>query len=240
MLVMDKVLLVDDDYKVLRILWDRLQKYKDKFEVLLAYNGEEAMEVLQQNSISVVITDIVMPKMDGLELLAHVNESYPDVTCFVMTAHETAEIREKLSENMVPIFSKPFLIDDLAKAVIQTLEQDAQGGTLKGISVANFLQLIQMEEKTCFLEIRTTESEKGHFYLKKGELYDAVFNDLKGEEAAFKLLALDNVSIRFKNISDEKIHKRINISLMNLLMESQRLKDESKKSATTSRAGGMK
>ena len=164
MLVMDKVLLVDDDYKVLRILWDRLQKYKDKFEVVLAYDGEEAMEVLQQNSISVVITDIVMPKIDGFELLAHVSESYPDTTCFVMTAHETAEIRDKLSKNMVPIFSKPFLIDDLARAVIQVLEQDAPGGILKGISVANFLQLLQMEEKTCFLEIRTTQSEKGHFY----------------------------------------------------------------------------
>jgi len=230
MRIMDKILIVDDDYKVLRILRSRLQKYKDKFEVVLAYDGEEAMEVLQQNSISVVITDIVMPKIDGLELLAHVNESYPETPCFVMTAHETAEIKDKLSKNTVRIFNKPFLIDDLAKAVLQVLAQDAPGGTLKGISVANFLQLIQMEEKTCFLEISSTGSEKGLFYFKDGELYDAVYGVLNGEEAAFKLLSLNNASIRIKNHSDDNIVKRINISLMNLIMESQRLKDESKKS----------
>ena len=55
---MDKVLIVDDDLKFQRILRTRLQKYKDKFEILLANNGAEAMKVLQQNSISVVVTDI--------------------------------------------------------------------------------------------------------------------------------------------------------------------------------------
>ena len=171
-----------------------------------------------------------MPKIDGLELLAHIKENYPDTPCFVMTAHGTSELKDKLSKSTVRIFNKPFLIDDLAKAVIQVLEQDASGGTLKGISVANFLQLIQMEEKTCFLEVSSTGSEKGHFYFKDGELYDAVCGGLNGEEAAFKLLALDNASIRFKNFSDDKIVKRISVSLMNLIMESQRLKDESKKS----------
>ena len=227
---MEKVLIVDDDLKVQRILWDRLQEYEDKFEIVLAYDGAEAMEVLQQNSISVVITDIVMPKIDGLELLAHIKECYPETPCFVMTAYGTSEIKDKLSKSTVRIFNKPFLIDDLANAIIQALKQDTPDGTLKGISVANFLQLIQMEEKTCFVEISSTGSEKGLFYFKDGELYDAVCGGLNGEEAAFKLLALDNASIRLKNFSDDKVVKRINVSLMNLIMESQRLKDESKKS----------
>ena len=72
--------------------------------------------------------------------------------------------------------------------------------------------------------------KEGLFYFKDGELYDAVCGGLNGEEAAFKLLAFDNASIRLKNFSDDKIVKRINVSLMNLIMESQRLKDESKKS----------
>ena len=78
---MDKVLIVEDDLKFQRILQARLQKYKDKFEVVLAYDGAEAIEVLQKNSISVVITDIVMPKIDGLGLLAHVKDCYPETAC---------------------------------------------------------------------------------------------------------------------------------------------------------------
>jgi hypothetical protein len=147
-----------------------------------------------------------------------------------MTAYGTSEIKDKLSKSTVRIFNKPFLIDDLANAIIQALKQDTPDGTLKGISVANFLQLIQMEEKTCIVEISSTGSEKGFFYFKEGELYDAVCGGLNGEEAALKLLALDNASIRLKNVTDDKIVKRITVSLMNLIMESQRLKDESKKS----------
>ena len=144
-----------------------------------------------------------------------------------MTAHGTPEIKEKLSRSTLRIFDKPFRIEDLANAVIQALEQDSPDGTLKGISVASFLQLIEMEEKTCFLEIISTGSEKGHFYFKDGKLYDAVYSGLNGEEAAFKLLALDKASIRLKNLPDDKVVKRINISLMNLIMESLRRKDES-------------
>ncbi len=227
---MDKVLIVDDDLKVQRILQARLQKFKDKFEIVFASDGAEAIKVLQQNSVSVVVTDIRMPKIDGLEFLAHVKESYPEIPCFVMTAYETPELKEKLSKSTLRIFNKPFLIDDLANAIIQVLEQDAPGGTLKGISVSSFLQLIQMEEKTCFLEIVSPGDEKGFFYFKDGELYDAVYNGFNGEEAAFRLLAFDKASIRLKNLSDDKIVKRIKVSLMNLIMESLRRKDESKES----------
>ncbi len=144
-----------------------------------------------------------------------------------MTAYGTAKTKETLSKNSLRIFNKPFRIDDLADDVIQALQQDASGGTLKGISVSSFLQLIQMEEKTCFLEIVSPGDEKGFFYFKDGELYDAVYNGFNGEEAAFRLLAFDKASIRLKNLSDDKIVKRIKVSLMNLIMESLRRKDES-------------
>jgi CheY-like chemotaxis protein len=227
---MNKVLIVDDDLKFQRILRTTLQKYKDKFEIVFANDGAEAIKVLQQNSISVVVTDIVMPKIHGLELLTHVKRCYPEIPCFVMTAYGTREIEENLLKITLRIFNKPFLIDDLANAVIQALEQDAPSGTLNGISVASFLQLIKMEEKTCFLEIIPTVGENGYFYFKDGELYDAIYDGLNGEEAALKLLALDKASIRLKNLPDEKVVKRINISLMNLIMESLRLIDESTKS----------
>lgn len=225
---MDKVLIVEDDLKFQRLLRTRLQKYKDKFALVLANNVAEAMKVMQQTSIRVVVTDIKLHEVDGLELLAHIKENHPETTCFVMTAHGTPEIKEKLSKSTLRIFNKPVRIDDLADAVIQVLEQDSPGGSLKGISVASFLQLIQMEEKTCFLEITSTGNEKGIFYFKDGKLYDAVYSGHNGEEAAFKLLAFDKASIRLKTYSDDKVVKRINISLMNLIMESLRRKDESK------------
>lgn len=224
---MDKVLILEDDLKFQRLLRARLQKYKDKFAIVLANNVAEAMKVMQQTSIRVVVTDIKVHEVDGLELLAHIKENHPETPCIVVTDNGTPEIKEKLSKSTLRIFNKPFRIDDLADAVIQGLEQDSPGGSLKGISIASFLQLIEMEEKTCFLEIISTGGQKGIFYFKDGKLYDAVYSGYNGEEAAFKLLALNKASIRLKTYSDDKVVKRINISLMNLIMESVRRRDES-------------
>jgi len=72
---MDKVLIVEDDLRIQRLLQTRLQKYKDKFEIVLANNGEEAIKVLEQRPISLVVTDLKIPKIDGLTLLAYVNQN---------------------------------------------------------------------------------------------------------------------------------------------------------------------
>ncbi len=225
---MDKVLIVEDDLRIQRLLQTRLQKYKDKFEIVLANNGEEAIKVLEQRPISLVVTDLRMPKVDGLTLLAYANENYPQTPCIVMTAYATPEIKERLSKDTFRLLEKPFAIDELARAISQGLEPDGPRGSLKGISVASFLQLIEMEEKTCFLEIISDDGKKGIAYFKNGKLYDAVYCDLNGEAAAFELIAMDKASIRLKKLSDEKVTQRINTSLMNLIVDAMRRKDEAR------------
>lgn len=98
---------------------------------------------------------------------------------------------------------------------------------LKGISVANFLQMIALEQKTCLLEISSTNNEKGFFYIENGEVFDAAFKGLNGEDAAYSLIALEGASISFTDIpSSQKVKKRINSSLMGLIMEAMTRKDE--------------
>jgi DNA-binding NtrC family response regulator len=72
---MDKVLIAGDDLKLQRFLRGRLQKYKDKFEAIFADTGEEAIRVLKQKYISLLVIDIVMPKVDGMALLSYINTS---------------------------------------------------------------------------------------------------------------------------------------------------------------------
>ena len=223
---MDKVLIVEDDLTLQRLLLARLQKYKDKFEIVLANNGEEAIKILEQRHISFVVTDLEMPKIDGLTLLTYLNKNHPQIPFIVITGYAKPEIVERLSKDNIRLLHKPFMIDELAQIIIQDLESDSPGGSLTGISVVSFLQLIEMEEKTCFLEIISAEGEKGIVYFKEGKLYDAIYCGLKGEEAASELIAMDNASIRLNNFTDKKMVKRINTSLMNLILEAMRLKDE--------------
>ena len=84
------------------------EKHKDKFEVIYASDGEEAIDVLKQKYISLVITDILMPKLDGMALLAYINNTYPHIPCIVITAHPPKGLEQKYSrDNLICVFQKP-------------------------------------------------------------------------------------------------------------------------------------
>ncbi len=224
---MDKVLIVEDDNKLQKLLQIRLRKYKNEFEVIFADNGVEGIKILEHKNISLLITDIHMPKLDGMALLAYINDTHPNIPCIVMTAYPTPELKEKISDNIFSFFQKPFQLDELTKAIRQALERDIPDGTIKGISVASFLQMIQLEQKTCLFEVNSPDEGKGIFYFKEGIPYDAICGNLKGEEAALKIIAMEKAEIRFKNITKEKIARHIKTELMGLIMEAMKNKDES-------------
>jgi len=225
---MDKVLIAEDNPVLVKILESGLKKHRDKFETIATKDGEEAIAVLKQEPIGLLITDLQMPKIDGIALLAYMNEHHPEIPCIVMTAHGTPQIKAQLQRDVLRFIEKPFEIVDLVNTILPALEQDAPAGTLNGISIANFLQLIQMEQKTCLFEVDAAENKKGFFYFEDGILFDAVYGDLKGEEAALKIIPLERVKIRFKNLSKGKkrISRRITTDLMALIMEAMRVYDE--------------
>ena len=86
------VLLVDDDHEMLVALKEGFQRYKDSFAILLAADGLKAVESLKKNTISLVVTDLKMPGMDGFELLAHIMEHYPDIPVIIITGYSAPEM----------------------------------------------------------------------------------------------------------------------------------------------------
>ena len=79
------VLIVDDDKEMLLALKEGFKRYQESFAVLLAEDGLQALEKLKASVISLVVTDLKMPRMDGFELLAHVMEHYPDIPVIMIT-----------------------------------------------------------------------------------------------------------------------------------------------------------
>jgi len=224
---MDKILVVDDDRILCTFIRKRLQKYNGRFEIILANDGMEAVEVLKQKYISLLITDIKMPKMDGMALLSYINNKHPHIACIVMTSYPSSELEKgRTKDSLFRLFPKPFQFEELEAAIMQALDQDIPDGTLKGISVSSFLQMIQLEEKTCLFEVQSPNKGKGLFYFREGVPYDAVCGNLKGEEAAYKIIAMDKAEITFKNLPGKKVLKRINTDITGLIMEAFRRKDE--------------
>jgi two-component system response regulator PilR (NtrC family) len=104
-----RILIVDDEQSMRE--WMRLLFQRDGFEVLTAENGEAARELVSREYVDVVLTDIRMPKLDGVALLDSIRQSAPDVIVMMMTAHwtrDSEEWAEAKSRGAEALFEKPF------------------------------------------------------------------------------------------------------------------------------------
>jgi CheY-like chemotaxis protein len=216
---MKNILIAEDDSIFLNLLTAALQKTTPQFAVLQAGDGEQAIEMLKQHQISLLITDVKMPKVDGLALLAYVNENYPFIPCFVMTAYETPELRQRLPKDIRKFFRKPFPPDRLGPEIQSVLQQDIPKGILSGISVSSFMMMIEMEKKTCILEVKLPDGATGLFYFEKGVLCNAVCNGLKGEAAAVKFVARKRAKFSFRPLPRKKIAKLNAMPLKDLMQK---------------------
>jgi two-component system response regulator AtoC len=115
-----QILVVDDEPKMRRVLEIVLQKMGHR--VLSAGNGVEALAIFGANAIDLVITDLRMPEMDGIELLARLREQESDVPVIVITAHGTIETAvTAMKHGACDYLLRPFDIDVVEHAVERVL-----------------------------------------------------------------------------------------------------------------------
>ncbi len=221
------VLLVDDDTEMLHALKEGFKKYQESFAVVLAEDGLQALERLKRNIISLVVTDLKMPHMDGFELLAHIMGNYPDIPVIIITGYSTPEMEQLAREGgAVGYIAKPFLIENLARQILTTLRKESEGGTLHNVSSGMFLQLIEMEQKTCTIRLEDkTSHKKGILFFNEGELFDARVNNMQGAAAAHEIFSWDAVNLSIQNGCALKENK-IQSDLQPLILEAMRRKDE--------------
>jgi len=110
------VLIVDDELNIRRVLAAMLKR--EGYEVTTAADGEQALAVLQRAPVHVVVTDLVMPRMGGLDLLKRVAADYPDVPVIVITAHASVDTAvAALKSGAFDYITKPFEQDELKKVI---------------------------------------------------------------------------------------------------------------------------
>ncbi|MCJ8331587.1 MAG: response regulator [Lentisphaeria bacterium] len=107
-----RILVVDDEIDI-RTMLERHFKYLG-YEVYIAGNGEEALQIIDTVKIDVIITDIKMPVMDGIALLEEVNNEYPLIRCIVITGYVTMDnILSCMNAHARTCIYKP--LEDLSK-----------------------------------------------------------------------------------------------------------------------------
>lgn len=116
-----KILIVDDQYGIRVLLNEVLEK--EGYEVFQAPNGSTALEIVKQQKLDLVLLDMKIPGMDGLEILRNIRTVEPDLKVIMMTAYgELDLIKEAMNLGALTHFTKPFDIDELRKTVNTELD----------------------------------------------------------------------------------------------------------------------
>lgn len=223
---MKRVLVVDDEDDMLWMLQRNLNKGMSEVEVLAASSGEEALAVLSDKEVHLVITDINMPGINGLDLLIEVNNRYPDTGVIIMTAYPSNSFeREAMMGGSLRFVEKPFDINDMRKIVGDILKtSDGFQGTLDGIDLIDIVQFNGLSKATSALKV-TTADQEGMIFFKKGEVVHAMCDNMSGEKAFFKVLEFQGGTLQ--NIRGvEPPIVSINKNLESLLFESAVRNDE--------------
>jgi response regulator RpfG family c-di-GMP phosphodiesterase len=117
-----RCLVADDEPRLRQVLCRLMQT--DGFQCVEAANGAEALAALKADPVPLVLSDLRMPQMDGLELLRHVRDRYPDTAVVMITAVADVETAVKaLSLGATDYRTKPFHLDEVRARVAQALDR---------------------------------------------------------------------------------------------------------------------
>lgn len=117
-----RILLVDDEKEFVQTLSERLKMRQFTSEI--AFNGEEALEFTSREDTEVMVLDLKMPGIDGLEVLKKVKQTKPDIEVIILTGHGSDEDRKKCMElGAFAYLQKPADIDLLTSTMQQAYEK---------------------------------------------------------------------------------------------------------------------
>jgi CheY-like chemotaxis protein len=130
---MARILVVDDETGIITVLKEMLLRLG--YEVLTAASGAEALEKLSVGGVDLVVTDIVMPDVDGLELISNIQSMYPRIKVIAISgggAQEGPEayLRDARELGAARCLTKPFMLKELASMVQDLLGEQASSADL--------------------------------------------------------------------------------------------------------------
>ena len=224
---MKRVLIVDDESALLLSIKSGFEG-NGRLQILTAENGREALDILDRNRLDLVVTDLRMPVMDGIQLLSVMSESFPEVPHIVMTAFGTPLLDKLLLQaGALNILEKPFDIEALEQAICKALDaHEERSHSLSGLSLSSFLQMVAMEEKTVHVKVFHPSGRNGSLFFRLGELIDAEADRLTGDAAALEMLAWEDIRVSMKEFPAPPPGTRMQSELLPLLFMAAQHEDE--------------
>jgi CheY-like chemotaxis protein len=188
-----KILLLDDDPDLLDMYREILAQLPSRPEIHTTTSGARAMAMLEAEPFRLLVCDLKMPKMDGLQVLSIVRRKYPDLRTVALTSLMDEQFRSRAYALGVDLFWQKPSSEQEIKMFLECLEsllgREAAGG-FRGVQSKSLVDIIQLEclsQSSSVLRI-TNGPHTGKLWINEGELIDAETDGVSGEEAFHKIL----------------------------------------------------
>ena len=227
-----RILLVDDDSDLLGMYQEILKQLPSRPEIRTAVSGTRALAMLEAEPFRLLICDLKMPKMDGLQVLSIVRRKYPELRTVVLTGVVDEQFRSRVYALGVDLFWNKPGTEQEVKMFLECLEsllgREAEAG-FRGVQSKSLMDIIQLEcisQSSSVLRI-TNGPLTGKIWIQEGEIIDAEAGDLRNEPAFHKILSWK--AGNFEMLPSEPSRPRTIFKSYNaVLLESAQALDESR------------
>jgi CheY-like chemotaxis protein/predicted regulator of Ras-like GTPase activity (Roadblock/LC7/MglB family) len=221
-----RVLIVDDEDDLTWSISKHLAKDKSQYELICVNSGKKALDVLSQVPVDLVISDIRMPEISGLDLLVKIKDYYPTTKVIIMTAYGSSEIHEEANKRgCFKYIEKPFEINDLRQLILEGIAQKKGfKGTITDFQLSDLIQMNCLGRVTSALYVSQDEN-RGVIYFSEGNIVHAEYGEIEGEDALYEMLSWSGGNFTSKR-GEEAKKETIIKGWQSLLIEGMRRLDE--------------
>ena len=195
-----QVLIVDDEETLTWSLAKSLSHDRETYEVTTVNDGETALATFEDQTFDVVVLDIRLPGISGLDVLVKIKEKKPATKVIIMTAYGSIDVKEKArARGSLFYIEKPFEIEQMRGLILKALKEDAArgfAGSITGLQLPDLIQMNCLSQMTTALFVNKDE-RKGCIYFEDGQITHAEVGAIDGEEALFTILSWSTGSFKF-------------------------------------------
>ncbi|MCX7021523.1 MAG: response regulator [bacterium] len=188
------VLIIDDEEELLEPLILGLEQLSPEFTYTATSDPMEGMVLLDRMPVDVIVTDMIMPYVTGLDIIEQVVNHFPQTACILMTAYGTTDIEIVMEEYSVSYIEKPLDLDMLHQMIVNLSRESSAVADLNGVTLPTFVRVLASKELTCKVDIECQE-RKGTLFFTRGKLFHAKLGNLSPEAAAVAMLTCEKVKI---------------------------------------------
>ncbi|MFO0676219.1 MAG: DUF4388 domain-containing protein [Polyangiaceae bacterium] len=233
-----RIVLVDDEEALAWSLSKRLTKARPGDRIETAHDGATALEVVRKGPLDLLVADIRMPGMSGIDLVLAARSDTQDLPVILMTGFLPVDIAPLKTGPFTGFLEKPFEFDALASLVDEALTKQVVGfsGAISVQTLPDIVQLYVLSSATGLLSVRHKTGE-GRIYFAQGAIQHAVTNRAKGDEAFYEIAMWSGgeFSMRAGATAPER---SVDSNWQELLMESVRRIDEENRKGKRRPSGG--